>query len=106
MNETYQEEVVDKTYPETNTKDINIMRGLHTRDDEGDLFTKRELPAENKAVAVYEYEEEPDMQDVPLQEELPADNKVVTKSEYEGEPDVQNSATVPDVQDIPHRMSC
>ena len=26
---------------------------------------------------------------------------MVTKSEYEGEPDVQNSATVPDVQDIP-----
>jgi hypothetical protein len=101
MNETYQAEDVDKTYPETNTKNLNIMRGLHTRDDEEDLFTKRELPAENKAVAVYEYKEEPDMQDVPRQEELPADNKVVTKSKYEGVPDVKDSATVPDVQDMP-----
>jgi hypothetical protein len=111
--ETYQEEDVDKTYPDTNTKNISMMRvstnnlprtttfnveGLHTREDEEDLFTKGELPADNKVVAVYEYKEVPD---VPIQEELPADNKVVTKSEYEGEPDVQNSATVPDVQDIP-----
>jgi hypothetical protein len=80
------------------------VKGLHTREKEEDLFTKGELPADNKLVAEYKYEEEPDVQDVPdvpLQEELPADNKVVTKYEYEGEPDVQNSTTVPDVQDVP-----
>jgi hypothetical protein len=69
--------------PETTTFN---MEGPHTREKEEDLFTKGELPADNKVVA--EYEEEPYVQDsidvqdvpgVPLQEELPADNKVVAK---------------------------
>jgi hypothetical protein len=53
MYEAYQEEDVDKTYPETNTKNISIVRmstnklpgtttfnvkGLHTRENEEDLF--------------------------------------------------------------------
>jgi hypothetical protein len=91
-------------------KNINIVRGPHTREKGEDLSMKEELPADNKVAAEYEYEEEPDVQnsidvqdmpDVPLQEELPADNKVVAKYEYEGETDVQNSINVPDVKDVP-----
>jgi hypothetical protein len=102
MNETYQEEDVDKTYP-----DINIMRvctnkppgtatvvvkGLHTREKEEDHLAREEPPADNKVLAKYEYGGKPHMQDsidvqdvpnVPPQEELPADNKVVAKYEYE-----------------------
>jgi hypothetical protein len=90
--------------PETTTSD---MKEPHTREKGEDLSMKEELPADNKVVAEYEYEEEPDVQDsinvqdVPLQEELPTDNKVVAKYENEGEPDEQNSINVPDVQDMP-----
>ena len=125
MYEAYQEEDVDKTYPETNIKDISIVRvstnmppetatigvkGLHTRETVENLFVKEEPPADNKVLAKYEYEEEPNVQDgidvqdvhdVPLQKELPAGNKVVAKYEYEGEHDEQNSINVPDVEDVP-----
>jgi hypothetical protein len=102
MNETYQEENVDKTYPEYIIENISIMRagtnkppgtytfsvkGLHTREKEEDLFTKEEPLVDNKVLAKYEDEGKPNVQDninvqdapnVPPQEELPADNETVT----------------------------
>ena len=59
------------------------VKGLHTREKEEDHFVREEPPADNKVLA--EYEEEHNVQDVPLQKELPADNKMVDKHEYEEE---------------------
>ena len=79
-NKTYQEEDVVKTNPETNI--VNISMGPHTKTVE-DPIVKEVPPADDKTLA--EYEEEPHVQDVPLQKELPADNKVVDKHVYEEE---------------------
>jgi hypothetical protein len=100
LNETYLEEDVDKTFPEINIEKITIMRagtnkppgtatfgmkGLHTREKEEDHFAREEPPANNKVLAKYEYEDKPNMQDVPNmppQEELSTDDGVLTKYEY------------------------
>jgi hypothetical protein len=122
MNETCQEEDVNKTYPVINIENISIMRagtnkppgtaifavkGLHTREQEEDPFMKEDTPADNKLLAKYEYEGKPNVQDninmrdvlnVPLQEELPADNEVVTKYECEEEPDMPD---MPPQEELP-----
>jgi predicted RNA-binding protein len=71
--ETYQEEDVDKTNPETNMENISIVRmstnmlpetanfgakGLHARETVEDPIVKEELPADNKVADKYEYEKE------------------------------------------------
>jgi hypothetical protein len=115
MNETYQEEEVDKTHPEINIENISIMRvctnkpsgtatfgvkELHTGEKEEDHFVKVEPLANNKVLA--KYEGKPDMQDsinvqdvpnvLPL-EELPADDGVLPKYEYSHSRNVMTSQT-------------
>jgi hypothetical protein len=117
MYEAYQEEDVNKTYPENNIKNISIVRvrtnkppgtatfgveELHTREEAEDPFAKEEPPADNKVLAKYEYEGKSDVQDsidvqdvhnVPAQEELPTDNGVPTKYEFPHSGDVMTSQT-------------
>jgi hypothetical protein len=90
---------VDKTHTETNTGNIGIMRaGLHTREDN---VAREWPPADNKVLAKYEYEEQPNVQNVPnvlSQEELSADDVTVDKHVYVKEPEVQYNTTTPDNQ--------
>jgi hypothetical protein len=128
MYEAYQEEDVDKTYPETNIKNISIMRvstnkppgtatfgvkGLHTRETVEDLFAKEEPPADNKVLAKYEYEGKPDVQDsidvqdvpnMPPQEELPTDNGAPTKYEFPHSGNVMTSQT--ETADVAKVLAC
>ena len=54
---------MDKTHTETNTGNIGIMRaGLHTREDH---VAREWLLADNKVLAKYEYEEQPNVQNAP-----------------------------------------
>jgi hypothetical protein len=92
---------INKTCPGINIENINIMStgtnkppGTTTRVTEEAHPAREELPANNKMVAKYECEEEPDVQssidmpdvqgtpNMPPQEELPDDDGVITMYEY------------------------
>jgi hypothetical protein len=117
------EEGVDKTHLVNNIENASsIARGtskppgtatidatrLHTREmKEEENVTKEELPADDKALAKYEYEGKPNVQDninirdvhkLPPLEELPADNNVVDKYKFEEEPEVPS---MPPQEELP-----
>ena len=58
-------------------KNISIVKGLNTRKEEGNHFTKEEPPDEDKVLAKYGY-----VTNTPPQEELPADDEELNEYKH------------------------